>query len=187
MILIIDNYDSFVFNLARYIEELGKPTQVVRNNQLRLSDISKLKPSHIILSPGPCGPDEAGICQDVVKDFAEKIPILGVCLGHQVIGQVYGGKVTRAKKPMHGKASDIHHDGRGIFTGIPNPLRVGRYHSLIVEDTTLDGSIKVTSHSAEGEIMSLASLSNRVIGLQFHPESVLTEYGYQLLDNFIQV
>lgn len=185
MVLIIDNYDSFVFNLARYIEELGYATNVVRNDKISIAEIEHLKPSHIIISPGPCGPDEAGLSIDIVRQFAGKIPILGICLGHQVIGHVFGGKVIHAQKPLHGQSSMIHHNGEGVFSGLPNPLKVGRYHSLIVDDQNLDPSITITSRSSEGEVMSLANHQWRLIGLQFHPESILTEHGHALINNFL--
>lgn len=185
MILIIDNRDSFVFNLARYVEELGHEPMVVRNNKITLEDIYKLQPTHIIISPGPCGPEEAGVSIDVVREFTGKIPILGVCLGHQVIGYVSGGVITRAKEPMHGKSCLIHHDGHGIFQNIPSPMRVGRYHSLIVLDDTLSLELTITSRSAAGEIMSFSNEKQKLFGVQFHPESVLTEHGHTLLLNFI--
>lgn len=186
MILIIDNHDSFVFNLARYVEELGHDSLVVRNNKLSIQDIYTLKPTHIIISPGPCGPLEAGISIDVVREFAAIIPILGVCLGHQVIGHVYGGLITRAKEPMHGKSCLIHHDGKGLFQNIPSPLRVGRYHSLIVLDDGLDKDLIVTSRTAASEIMSLSNEQLQLFGVQFHPESILTEHGHALIHNFIK-
>ncbi len=185
MILIIDNYDSFVYNLSRYVEELGKAVLVVRNNKITIEEIYKLKPSHIIISPGPCGPKDAGISLDVVTEFLSTIPILGVCLGHQVIGHVFGGDVIKAKKPMHGKSCLIEHDGKGVFSGIPSPLKVGRYHSLIVCDKKLSKEINVTSRSSEDEIMSFSSKNFKIIGLQFHPESLLTDHGHKLLENFI--
>lgn len=185
MILIIDNYDSFVFNLSRYVEELGQTTRVVRNNKITIQDIHALKPTHIILSPGPCGPTDAGLSIDVVQSFVGKTPILGVCLGHQVIGHVFGGRIARATKPMHGKSSLIQHDGQGLFKGLPNPLRVGRYHSLIVLDEGLDPNLIVTSRSTEGEIMSFSNDALKLFGVQFHPESVLTEHGHALISHFI--
>ena len=185
MILIIDNFDSFVFNLSRYVEELGFDTRVARNNILTIADIYTLQPTHIIISPGPCGPTEAGISIDVVREFSGKIPILGVCLGHQVIGHVFGGHVAKAKEPMHGKSCLIQHDGLGVFHGIPSPLRVGRYHSLIVLDEGLSSQIIVTSRTASGEIMSFFSQQLKLAGFQFHPESVLTEHGHALIRNFI--
>ena len=185
MILIIDNYDSFVFNLARYVEESGQIAIVVRNDKITMSDIHDLNPTHIIISPGPGGPTEAGMSIAIVREFAGKIPILGVCLGHQVIGHVFGGQITRAKEPMHGKSSLIHHEGHGLFHSIPSPFYVGRYHSLIVLDEGLSKDITVTSRSATGEIMSFFSESLKLFGVQFHPESVLTEHGYAIIHNFI--
>lgn len=185
MILIIDNYDSFVYNLARYVSELGWPMLVKRHDAISLADITTLNPSHIIVSPGPCTPNEAGISLALIREYGTKIPILGVCLGHQAIGQVYGGIVTRAKRPMHGKASTVIHEGVGILRNLPNPLIVGRYHSLIVADENLPQTLQVTARSAEGEIMALQHRDYPVYGVQFHPESVLTEHGYQLLQNFL--
>ncbi len=185
MILIIDNHDSFVFNLARYVEELGYDTMVVRNNKLTIQDVYTLKPTHIILSPGPCGPLEAGISIAVVREFSGITPILGVCLGHQVIGHVFGGLIARAKEPMHGKSCLIHHDGEGLFQNIPSPLRVGRYHSLIVLDEGLNKDFIITSRTSAGEIMSFFNEQLKLFGVQFHPESVLTEHGHELIHNFI--
>ncbi len=188
MILLIDNYDSFVYNLARYVGELGFSRKVIRNDELTLSEISALNPSHIIISPGPCTPDQAGISLDLIKQFGESIPILGVCLGHQAIGQAYGGKVVRAKNPMHGKSSHIIHDEKILFEGIENPLRVARYHSLIVSDEEdLPKDLCVTARCDKGEIMALSHRKFPVFGVQFHPESVLTVRGYALLQNFLAV
>ena len=186
MILLIDNYDSFVFNLARYVRELGFERCVKRNDQISLPEIEALNPSHIIISPGPCAPLQAGISMDVIRYFGERrIPILGVCLGHQAIGQVYGGTVSRAKRPMHGKSSIIQHVGNGLFSGLANPLRVARYHSLIVNDEDLSPLLRVTARCDIGEIMALEHQSLPIFGVQFHPESVLTEGGYELLSNFL--
>jgi len=185
MILVIDNYDSFVHNLARYIRELGWPTNVVRNDDVDLETIERLSPSHIVISPGPCTPNEAGISVALIARFGPTIPILGVCLGHQCIGQAFGGNVVRARRPMHGKTSLIHHDGAGIFAGLPNPLRAARYHSLIVAKDGLPDDLAVTAESEEGEIMALHHRRWPVAGLQFHPEAVLTENGYDLLQNFL--
>jgi len=184
MILLIDNYDSFVYNLARYVGELGFERQVVRNNAITLDEIAALAPSHIIISPGPCAPDQAGISLSVIKQFGSSIPILGVCLGHQAIGQAYGGKVVRAKFPMHGKASQIKHDEKQIFEKIENPLRVARYHSLIVSDEVFPDELCVTARCENGEIMALCHREYPVYGVQFHPESVLTTSGHTLLWNF---
>jgi len=186
VILMIDNYDSFVYNLYQYLLELGEKVVVCRNDKITLDEIQRISPSRIILSPGPCTPDEAGICLDVIKMFGPTIPILGVCLGHQAIGQAYGGKVIRAKKAMHGKESPIHHDGLGVFSHLPQPLKVGRYHSLIVERESLPHSLKITALSQEGEIMGLRHAYYPVEGVQFHPESILTEKGHSLLENFIK-
>ena len=186
MILLIDNYDSFVYNLARYVSELGWPRQVVRNDAISLDDIESLNPSHIIISPGPCTPDEAGISNAAIERFGATIPILGVCLGHQCIGQVYGGRVGRALRPMHGKTTPIEHNGQGVFTGLDSPLTVTRYHSLIVERAGFPDQLAITASSPDGEIMALRHRQHPVVGVQFHPEAVLTEGGYQLLRNFLE-
>jgi para-aminobenzoate synthetase component II len=186
MILLIDNYDSFVYNLARYVSELGHEKIVKRNDKLTLADIECLQPSHIIISPGPCAPDSAGIAMDVIRHFGQRIPVLGVCLGHQAIGQVYGGSVVRAKRPMHGKASAITHNAKNIFSGLPNPLQAARYHSLIVNEIDFPAELEITARSSDGEIMGLAHKQFPVFGVQFHPESVLTEQGHQLLENFLR-
>lgn len=186
MILIIDNYDSFVFNLVHYFEQLGQNVLVSRNDKITLSEIKQLNPSHIVISPGPCSPMEAGISLELVEKFLGKIPLLGVCLGHQVIGRLFGGEIKRAKYPMHGKSCLIHHQGKGIFSDISSPLRVGRYHSLIVCEKNLSKSIQVTSRSAEGEIMSLSSHPLKLVGVQFHPESILTDSGHKMLQNFLE-
>lgn len=185
MILVIDNYDSFVENLARYVRELGYPTKVVRNDAISLDDIAQLEPSHIILSPGPCSPDEAGICLAAIKHFANKLPILGVCLGHQAIGQAFGATVTRAIKPMHGRSSAIKHQQQGLFEAITSPLMVGRYHSLIVRN--LPSCLVATAFSEEGEVMALQHCDYPIYGVQFHPESFLTDEGYALIRNFLDV
>jgi para-aminobenzoate synthetase component II len=185
MILLIDNYDSFVHNLARYLRELGWPTQVVRNDSATTDDIAAMKPSHIVISPGPCTPNEAGISVATVRRFGPSIPILGVCLGHQSIGQAFGGRVVRAWRPMHGKTSPIRHNGGGIFAGLPNPLRATRYHSLVVAKEDLPEELVITAESDQGEIMALAHRRYPIVGLQFHPEAVLTEHGHDLLRNFL--
>jgi anthranilate synthase/aminodeoxychorismate synthase-like glutamine amidotransferase len=185
VILVIDNYDSFVHNLARYLRELGRSTQVVRNDGVSLDEIAALKPSHIVISPGPCTPNEAGISVATVRRFGPSIPILGVCLGHQSIGQAFGGRIVRARRPMHGKTSMIRHNGAGIFAGLPNPLRATRYHSLVVAKEDLPEDLVITAESQEGEIMALAHRRHPIVGLQFHPEAVLTEHGYDLLRNFL--
>jgi anthranilate synthase/aminodeoxychorismate synthase-like glutamine amidotransferase len=185
MILLIDNYDSFVWNLARYVAELGHQRLVLRNDAVGLADIADLAPSHIILSPGPCGPPEAGISLRLIERFGPTVPILGVCLGHQCIGAAYGGKVARAQRPMHGKTSAVSHDGSGVFTGLCSPLTVTRYHSLIVLDEELPDCLRVTARSPEGEIMGLVHRQHPVEGVQFHPEAVLTEGGHAMLANFL--
>ncbi|MFM9842188.1 MAG: anthranilate synthase component II [Dongiaceae bacterium] len=185
MILVIDNYDSFVHNLARYLRELGWSTQVVRNDGISLDEIAALKPSHIVISPGPCTPNEAGISVATVRRFGPSIPILGVCLGHQSIGQAFGGRIVRARRPMHGKTSMIRHGGGGIFAGLPNPLRATRYHSLVVAKEDLPEDLVITAESRDGEIMALAHRRHPIVGLQFHPEAVLTEHGYDLLRSFL--
>lgn len=186
MILLIDNYDSFVHNLARYVRELGVETKVYRNDAISISQIATLNPSHIILSPGPCTPDEAGITLSVIQHFAEHTPILGVCLGHQAIGQAFGGEIIRAKKPTHGKASLITHQNKGLFKNLPNPMSVGRYHSLAVNSLNLPAALQITATTADGEIMGLQHQTYPTFGVQFHPESILTEDGYQLLDAFVR-
>ena len=187
MVLLIDNYDSFVYNLARYVGELGYERIVKRNDAVTLTEINELNPSHIIISPGPCTPNEAGISVIIVQHFGSRIPVLGVCLGHQAIGQAYGGKIVRALRPMHGKTSLITHDQTGLFEGIDNPIRATRYHSLVVSDRELPDDIIITARSDENEIMALRHSCHPVFGLQFHPESVLTTSGYDLLSNFLSL
>lgn len=184
MILCIDNYDSFVHNLARHITQLGHQTKVVRNDSIRIDEIIALKPDKIVISPGPYGPSKAGISLEVVKKLGETIPILGVCLGHQVIGQAYGGKVIRALKPMHAKSSLIKHSGEDIFKRISSPLKVGRYHSLVISKDYFPSSLEVIAESSDGEIMALKHRKLPVYGVQFHPESIITAEGYILLNNF---
>jgi anthranilate synthase/aminodeoxychorismate synthase-like glutamine amidotransferase len=187
MILIIDNYDSFVYNLAQYIGELrGKPS-VYRNDAISLTDIDKLNPSHIIISPGPCTPLEAGVSNEVIKKYAGLIPILGVCLGHQCIGHVFGGRVEQALQPVHGKDSLVHHDGQFIYKGLPNPLRVGRYHSLVVARQGLPSALQVTATTADGVIMGLRHHRYAVEGVQFHPESIMTSGGHSIIENFLSI
>jgi anthranilate synthase component 2 len=185
MILLIDNYDSFVYNLARYVRELGEEALVRRHDAISLEEIAALGPSHIIVSPGPCSPAEAGISIAVVQRFGPTTPILGVCLGHQCIGAAYGARIVRAGRPVHGKASAIHHDGRGLFAGLPNPFRAARYHSLVVARDGIPATLRVTATAEDGEIMAVEHVRHPVLGLQFHPESVLTEHGYLLLDRFL--
>lgn len=185
MILLIDNYDSFVYNLARYVRELGEETVVRRHDATSHEEIEALRPSHIIISPGPCSPGEAGISTDVVRRFGPTIPILGVCLGHQCIGAAYGAGIVRAGRPVHGKAARIRHDGRGLFAGLPSPFLAARYHSLVIARAGLPSELRVTATADDGEIMAVEHVRHPVIGVQFHPESVLTEHGYVLLDRFL--
>jgi anthranilate synthase/aminodeoxychorismate synthase-like glutamine amidotransferase len=186
MILLIDNYDSFVYNIARYVRELGGTPLVRRNDAVTLEEIERLAPSHIIISPGPCSPTEAGISVDVVRRFGASTPLLGVCLGHQAIGAAYGAEVVRAGRPMHGKVSRIHHRGTGIFRGLPSPFSATRYHSLVVSRASLPLTLGATAIADDGEIMAIEHAEHPVVGLQFHPESALTEYGYRLLDRFLR-
>ncbi|HEY7683848.1 MAG TPA: aminodeoxychorismate/anthranilate synthase component II [Gemmatimonadales bacterium] len=185
MILLLDNYDSFVYNLARYVMELGGEAIVRRNDAINLDDIAALAPSHIIISPGPCTPAEAGISVEVVRRFGGTVPILGVCLGHQAIGAAYGAEIVRATRPMHGKTSRVYHQGTSIFTGLPSPLVATRYHSLVISPESVPEVLRVTATAEDREIMAVAHLDHPVVGVQFHPESVLTEYGYRMLDWFL--
>ena len=185
MILVIDNYDSFVHNLARYVRELGFATEVVRCDALSVDQVAARRPSHIVISPGPCTPNEAGVSVPLVRRLGPEIPILGVCLGHQCIGQAFGGQIVRARRPMHGMASRIAHDGEGLFAGLPDPLVGGRYHSLVVEAADLPEELVVTARSEDGEIMGVRHREHPIEGLQFHPESVLTEHGHDLLRAFL--
>jgi anthranilate synthase/aminodeoxychorismate synthase-like glutamine amidotransferase len=185
MILLIDNYDSFVYNLARYVAELGEAPVVARNDALTLDEIAARKPSHIIISPGPCGPVEAGISVPLIQRFGPAIPILGVCLGHQAIGAAYGAEIVRARRPMHGKTSAIHHQGTSLFAGLPSPFTATRYHSLVIAPESLPADLIVTATADDGEIMGVAHVEHPVAGVQFHPESVLTEHGYRILDRFL--
>jgi anthranilate synthase/aminodeoxychorismate synthase-like glutamine amidotransferase len=185
VLLVIDNYDSFTYNLVQYLGEMGQEVRVVRNDELPAAEIAALGPSHIVISPGPCTPNEAGISLEVIKTYAGKIPILGVCLGHQAIGQAFGGKVVRAARVMHGKTSPISHDGQGLFTGLPNPFEATRYHSLLIERSSVPDSLEVTAETAEKEIMAVRHKTLPVEGVQFHPESFLTTSGKDLLRNFI--
>ena len=186
MVLMIDNYDSFTFNLVQYLGELGAEVRVFRNDELTVQDIEALAPSHVVLSPGPCTPNEAGITLETIGRLAGRIPILGVCLGHQAIGQAFGGKVVRAKHVMHGKVSRVHHDKHGVFTAIPNDFVATRYHSLVVERASLPDCLEISAESEDGEIMGLRHRKLAVEGVQFHPEALLTEHGHKLLQNFIQ-
>ncbi len=185
MILLIDNYDSFVYNLARYVRELGETPLVRRHDAISIDEIFALAPSHIIISPGPCAPKEAGISTEVVREVGPSIPILGVCLGHQCIGEAYGGEILRAGAPMHGKTSRIHHFDTGLFQGLPNPFTATRYHSLVIARSSMPEGLQVTATSEDGEIMGVQHVKYPVHGVQFHPESVLTEHGYRLIDHFL--
>lgn len=187
MILLVDNYDSFVHNLARYVKELGGDPLVRRNDDLTVADVARLDPSHVIISPGPCTPREAGISTRLVQELGPGVPILGVCLGHQCIGAAYGGAIVRAKQPMHGKTSSIRHSGDGIFRGLPNPFLATRYHSLAIDPGGLPNDLQVSATAPDGEIMAVAHRDYPVFGVQFHPESILTEAGYDLLRNFLQI
>lgn len=184
MILIIDNYDSFVYNLAQYVGELGWEPQVIRNDKTTVEEIERLAPTHIMISPGPCTPLEAGISNDVIRYFEGKTPVLGVCLGHQCVGHAYGGVIVRAI-PMHGKTSMVHHDGKAVFSGIPNPFEAGRYHSLIIKPDTLPSCLEISAKTTDGVIMGVRHKEFVVEGIQFHPESILTEAGHDLLRNFL--
>ncbi|HCC42834.1 MAG TPA: anthranilate/aminodeoxychorismate synthase component II [Gammaproteobacteria bacterium] len=191
MLLMIDNYDSFTYNLVQYLMELGEEVRVFRNDMVSVSEIAKLRPDKIVISPGPCTPDEAGVSMSVIKEFAGDIPILGVCLGHQSIGQVFGGRVIKARKVMHGKTSLICHSDEGVFAGLSNPFRATRYHSLVVERASLPDCLEIIAWTEKedgrlDEIMGLRHNELNVWGVQFHPESILTEHGHDLLDNFLQ-
>lgn len=185
MILLIDNYDSFAYNLVHFMGELGAEVVVRRNDALTTAEALALRPEAIVLSPGPCDPDKAGICLELIRASAGKVPLLGVCLGHQAIGQAFGGRVVRAPVPMHGKLSDIHHNGQGVFRGLPNPFRATRYHSLIVERATLPDVLEVTAETGDGLIMGLRHRRFAIEGVQFHPESIASSNGHDLLRNFI--
>ncbi|WP_247485684.1 aminodeoxychorismate/anthranilate synthase component II [Bradyrhizobium sp. 193] len=188
MIVIIYNYDSLVFNIARYFRKLGQATEVIRNDTIDLSNLRALKPRAFVISPGPCGPNEAGISTAVVRKLSGRLPILGICLGHQCVGSAFGGRVTRAGQPMHGRSSLITHDGRKLFKGLPSPLGVGRYHSLVVElDESRELPLTVTARSEEGEIMALTHRDHPTYGVQFHPESILTQRGDFPIANFLKL
>ncbi|ANY73576.1 anthranilate/aminodeoxychorismate synthase component II [Paenibacillus ihbetae] len=186
MILVIDNYDSFTYNLVQYLGELGEEVKVFRNDEIDIAGIEALAPDHILISPGPCTPNEAGVSLEVISHFKGVIPIFGVCLGHQAIGQAFGGKVIRAERLMHGKTSPIQHEGRSVFEGLPNPFTATRYHSLIVEKESLPDELEITAWTEEGEIMGLAHKQYPVEGVQFHPESIITDHGHQMLRNFLK-
>ena len=187
MLVIIDNYDSFTYNLVQYFGELGAQLKVFRNDAITLDEIAELHPTHICISPGPGTPDDAGISCDVIREFGKKIPLFGVCLGHQSIGQVFGGNVIRAARLMHGKTSLMHHEGESVFAGLDNPMEATRYHSLIVERESLPNCLKVTSWTDQGEIMGLQHRNHTIHGVQFHPESILTHQGKELVNNFLKL
>ena len=187
MLLVIDNYDSFTYNLVQYLGELGQDVRVVRNDAITVDEIASMKPERIVISPGPCTPKEAGVSVETIKRLAGKIPILGVCLGHQSIGQAFGGRVVHAKTLMHGKTSQMTHTGAGVFTGLPSPYRVTRYHSLVIERETCPACLDVTAWTDDGEIMGFRHKSLAVEGVQFHPESIMTEHGHALLKNFLSM
>jgi len=187
MLLMIDNYDSFTYNLVQYLGELGEEVEVYRNDAIDTAGISALKPDLLVISPGPCDPDQAGISLDVVRNFAGKIPLLGVCLGHQAIGRAFGGDIVRAAELMHGKTSPVIHENTDLFQGLPNPLAATRYHSLVVRRDTLPAELKVTAHTEDGTIMGLAHKTLPVWGVQFHPESIISQAGHELLQNFLDL
>ncbi|MFC4777240.1 aminodeoxychorismate/anthranilate synthase component II [Paenibacillus sp. GCM10023252] len=186
MILVVDNYDSFTYNLVQYLGELGEEIIVKRNDEIDLAGIEQLAPDHILISPGPCSPNEAGISLSLIEHFKGKIPIFGVCLGHQSIGQAFGGEVVRADKLMHGKTSEMHHDGKTIFEGVPSPFTATRYHSLIVRRETLPDCLEISAETEDGEIMGLRHKEYAIEGVQFHPESIITQHGLTLLRNFLK-
>ncbi len=185
MIMLIDNYDSFTYNLFQYLAELGAEVLVHRNDALGVDDVMAARPNGIVISPGPCTPNEAGICCDLIRAAAGRIPVLGVCLGHQCIGQVFGGEIVRAPRLMHGKTSEIHHDGRGVFAGVPSPFTAVRYHSLVIEPASMPECLELTARTDMDEIMGVRHREYAVEGVQFHPESILTEHGKQLLANYL--
>ncbi|BAL25957.1 aminodeoxychorismate/anthranilate synthase component II [Azoarcus sp. KH32C] len=186
MLLMIDNYDSFTYNLVQYFGELGAQVKVYRNDEITLEQIALMKPEHLVISPGPCTPAEAGVSVPAIREFAGKIPILGVCLGHQSIGAAFGGKIVHAKKLMHGKTSPVHHNNVGVFRGLPNPVTCTRYHSLAIERETMPDCLEVTAWTDDGEIMGVRHKTLAVEGVQFHPESILTEHGHAMLRNFLE-
>jgi anthranilate synthase component II len=185
MLLMIDNYDSFTYNLVQYLGELGQDVKVVRNDELTVDEIEALAPERIVISPGPCTPNEAGVSLDVIRRMAGRVPILGVCLGHQAIGQAFGGHIVHARTLMHGKISPIHHTGQGVFRGLPSPYNATRYHSLAIERSSCPPELEVTAWTSDGEIMGVRHRTLPLEGVQFHPESILTEHGHELLRNFI--
>ncbi|MBX9917182.1 MAG: aminodeoxychorismate/anthranilate synthase component II [Nitrosomonadaceae bacterium] len=185
MLLMIDNYDSFTYNLVQYFSELGEKVAVYRNDEITLDKIAQLNPERIVISPGPCTPNEAGVSLAVINQFSQNIPVLGVCLGHQSIGQAFGGRVVHAKQLMHGKTSPIFHHDTGVFRGLPNPFTATRYHSLVVERATLPDCLEITAWTEDGEIMGIRHKTLAIEGIQFHPESILSEHGHQMLENFL--
>ncbi|MEQ1760888.1 MAG: aminodeoxychorismate/anthranilate synthase component II [Vicinamibacterales bacterium] len=187
MVLVIDNYDSFTYNLVQYLGELGAEVEVRRNDEVTVEEIARLNPSHIVISPGPGRPEDAGVSVEVIRRFGPTVPTLGVCLGHQAIGIVYGGTVCRATAPMHGKTSTVQHDGKGVFGGISQPFQAGRYHSLVISGADVPADLEVTARTADGTIMAVRHRTFPVHGVQFHPESVLTDAGKQLLRNFLEI
>jgi anthranilate synthase component 2 len=186
MILVLDNYDSFTYNLVQYLGELGAEVRVVRNDELGVAEVAALRPERIVISPGPCTPNEAGISLELVARLAGSVPILGVCLGHQAIGQAFGGRVVRARQVMHGKVSHIRHDRQGVFAGLPDDFVATRYHSLVIERASVPAALAVTAQSEDGEIMGLRHRALAVEGVQFHPEALLTEHGHRMLENFLR-
>ena len=186
MLLMIDNYDSFTYNLVQYLGELGEEVKVVRNDEMGVDEVERLAPQRIVVSPGPCTPNEAGVSLELIRRFAGRVPILGVCLGHQAIGQAFGGKIVHAKTLMHGKVSQIHHRGTGVFRGLPTPYEATRYHSLAIERASCPAELEVTAWTEDGEIMGVRHRSLPVEGVQFHPESILTQHGHALLRNFLE-
>jgi anthranilate synthase/aminodeoxychorismate synthase-like glutamine amidotransferase len=187
MVLLIDNYDSFVFNLARYFRRLGHDTLVVRNDAIDVATVRSLKPSAVVLSPGPCAPQQAGCSLELVRRLHGELPMLGVCLGHQVIGEALGGRIVRAPEPVHGRTSRVFHDGRGIFAELPNPFAACRYHSLVVEEASLPQCLEISARSEEGLVMAVRHREHSLVGVQFHPESILTEHGYAMLAAFVHL
>ena len=191
MLLMLDNYDSFTYNLVQYLGELGQDVQVYRNDEINLARVESLNPKHIVISPGPCTPNEAGISVPMISEFAGKVPMLGVCLGHQAIGQAFGGRIVHAKQLMHGKTSQVFHNDVGVFKGLPNPFTATRYHSLVIERDSIPDCLEITAWTQDedggfGEIMGVRHKTLPIEGVQFHPESILTEYGHELLDNFLK-
>ena len=187
MILMIDNYDSFTYNVVHYLAELGADVKVVRNDQISIEQALDLSPEKIVISPGPCTPNEAGVSCEVIREFGPKIPVLGVCLGHQSIGHVFGGNVVRAERLMHGKVSPVNHNGTGLFKGLPNPVTATRYHSLIVDRDSLPDCLEIVAETEELEVMALQHREFPICGVQFHPESILTDHGMQMLQNFLEL